>query len=219
MSTLPEGWYPSPTSKNEEIYWDGSAWTGAARKAETEPPVEAVEAKSSEISIAGSVAQRLLARKPQRKTLIIASVVIVLIVGGGGAAVAGVVHSNQVAAQKAEAQKHAADAAAEARRAKKIVDDATRATRKVSVTAIEASIKKMAEKDASLGIFDGPILRVSCNPVNGGSTDDLSDKTTAFDCFVSTKDNGDGTQSGHFFNATENWTTGEYTYGIGKSNG
>lgn len=59
-------------------------------------------------------------------------------------------------------------------------------------------------------------MSASCNPVSG-STDDLTDITTSFDCFVATKDNADGTQSGYFFNATVNWNSGEYTYGLGKA--
>jgi hypothetical protein len=34
---------------------------------------------------------------------------------------------------------------------------------------------------------------------------------------VANKDNGDGTSSGYFFNATVNWNSGSYTYGLGKS--
>jgi hypothetical protein len=44
----------------------------------------------------------------------------------------------------------------------------------------------------------------------------LSQLTTVFECFVADKDNKDGTQSGYYFNATMNWSTGSYTYGLGK---
>jgi hypothetical protein len=223
MSTLPAGWYPSPTSNDDEIYWDGSAWTGATRKASEDLPADVAHIESSEIPRTGLLAKGFLARKPKKRTLIVAGVIVVLILGGAGAAIAGVVHSNQVAAQKADAKAtakmEAADKALNAKIAKRAADNSERAKRAAGVLEIEASIKTMAEKDVTDGLIDGPIIDVSCNPVNGGSTDDLTDKTTAFDCFVSDKDNGDGTQSGHFFNATENWSTGEYTYGFGKSNG
>lgn len=77
-------------------------------------------------------------------------------------------------------------------------------------------MKTMAEENVTKGLLDGPILSVSCNPVSG-STDDLTDATTSFDCFAANKDNADGTQSGYFFNATVNWDSGNYTYGLGKS--
>ena len=73
----------------------------------------------------------------------------------------------------------------------------------------------MAEKHVGDGLFDGPVLSVSCDPVGGGSTDDLTAKTTVFECFAATKDNGDGTLSGMKYHATMNWDTGEYTYGFG----
>ncbi len=73
----------------------------------------------------------------------------------------------------------------------------------------------MAQKHVEDGLFDGPVLSVSCDPVGGGSTDDLTAKTTIFECFAATKDNGDGTMSGHKYHATVNWDTGQYTYGLG----
>ncbi|WP_445170905.1 hypothetical protein ACTXG7_11255 [Mycolicibacterium sp. Dal123E01] len=76
-------------------------------------------------------------------------------------------------------------------------------------------MKSMAEQHASKGLIDGPILSVSCDPVGGGSTDDLNAKTTVFECFAATKDNGDGTSSGFKYHATMNWDTGNYTYGFG----
>ncbi len=51
----------------------------------------------------------------------------------------------------------------------------------------------MAEDHVQKGIVDGPIISVSCSPVSGGSTDDLTANTTVFECFAATEDNGDGT--------------------------
>jgi len=85
------------------------------------------------------------------------------------------------------------------------------------VTAIEASVKKLAQDDVDKQLIDGPVLRATCDPVSG-STDDLTDLTTTFNCFVATKDNGDGTSTGYYFNATMNWDSGSYTYGLGKAN-
>jgi hypothetical protein len=73
----------------------------------------------------------------------------------------------------------------------------------------------MAEGHASDGIIHGPIIDVSCSPVGGGSTDDLTEQTTVFECFAANKDNGDGTMNGYKYNATMNWSSGSYTYGFG----
>lgn len=149
----------------------------------------------------------------------IAAVVAVLLAGGvTTAVVANNVHAQQVAEQKAAKKKKAeAEQAKEAAAAaQQAADDAKRAQRRDTVTQVQASIKKMAEDDVSKGVLTGPVLSVTCNPVSG-STDDLSDTTTTFDCFVANKDNGDGTDSGYFFNATVNWNSGSYTYGLGKS--
>jgi hypothetical protein len=73
----------------------------------------------------------------------------------------------------------------------------------------------MAEGHAADGVIDGPIIEVTCSPVGGGSTDDLTEQTTVFECFAAYKDNGDGTMSGYTYNATMNWSSGSYTYGLG----
>ncbi len=130
-------------------------------------------------------------------------------------------HNHQVAAatakaaakKKAEAAANRAEAVANAKQA---ADDAARTVRKGEVTSIEASVKKLAEDDVAKGLLDGPILSASCNPVSG-SYDVLTDQTTTFNCFVANKDNGDGTFNGYNFNATINWNSGDYTYGLGKA--
>jgi membrane protein involved in colicin uptake len=120
----------------------------------------------------------------------------------------------KAAADQREEQEReeAAAAAAQERR-----DEADRAARRASVSNIEASVKTMAEKHAADGIIDGPIIEVSCSPVGGGSTDDLTEQTTVFECFAAYKDNGDGTMSGWTYNATMNWSSGSYTYGLGAA--
>jgi membrane protein involved in colicin uptake len=115
------------------------------------------------------------------------------------------------AAAREEQEREEAAAAAQQRR-----DDAERDERRESVTEIEASVKEMAEGHATDGIIDGPIIEVSCSPVGGGSTDDLTEQTTVFECFAANKDNGDGTMSGYTYNATMNWSSGSYTYGLGE---
>jgi membrane protein involved in colicin uptake len=150
---------------------------------------------------------------------------VLLGLAGGGIAWK-VAHDAEVAAAEAEAAAESAAAEereaqereeAAAQAAQERQDDAERATRRASVAEIEASVKTMAEGHVSDGIIDGPILEVSCSPVGGGSTDDLTEQTTVFECFVAHKDNGDGTMSGYTYNATMNWSTGSYTYGLGPA--
>jgi membrane protein involved in colicin uptake len=149
----------------------------------------------------------------------------VLLLGliGGGVALKNAHDSRVAAAAAAAAAEKAATQsreqqqreAAAASAAKQRQDDAERASRKTAVTGIEASVKKLAEQHASTGVIRGPVISVTCSPVAGGSTDDLTQQTTVFSCFVANKDNGDGTMSGYNYHATMNWSTGSYTYGFG----
>ncbi len=192
------GWYPTPDG--EQRYWDGSAWTNLLWNGDV-------------------MARPALAQTRKRRRALIIAVAGVVVVAGlvvGGLAIKSNIdsHNAQVAAaaHAAAVKKKAADAA----EVKQEKDDAERAARKAAIPGIQDSVKDMATKDVGTGVIDGPILGVSCSPVGGGSTDDLTEQTTVFQCFVSNKDNADGTQTGYYFNATMNWSTGEYTYGFGK---
>jgi len=247
MST-PPGWFPNPGNSDEEVYWDGDQWTGDTRPVYGRSPqasqpqpedeqlpvtgaasVEGGDPEPGDGDSAGSASSEVTAVRKKRTALwvSIAAIVALLLVGGvTTAVVTSNIHAQEVAQQKAKKKADdRAAAAAEAERvarleaaAKQAADDAKREQRAQTVTQVEAAIKKMAEDDINKGLLTGPVLAVKCNPVSG-SADDLTDVTTSFDCFVANKDNGDGTQSGYFFNSTVNWTTGEYTYGIGKSKG
>ena len=244
--SIPSGWFPNPTNPEEEVFWDGKSWSGAVRpRGESTKRVDGASVENTDKNEKSIESDRpgpsdpvvtplpatVSASKKSRLRLWVAlgAIVLLLVVGGTvTAVVAQNVHKQQVAAVKAQEKKaaaaeakHAADLAAEAKQAADLAaaqaaDDAERAQRKSTVTEVEASIKKLAKEDAAKGLIDGPIIAASCNPVSG-STDDLTDITTSFDCFVANKDNGDGSQSGYFFNATVNWDTGQYTYGLGKS--
>jgi hypothetical protein len=78
----------------------------------------------------------------------------------------------------------AAEAASSSAAAKRRADSVERARRKDLITFLEKTIKKDAAKDVNLGIIDGPIIRVDCTPVGGGSSDDLTSKTGAFSCIA-----------------------------------
>ncbi|WP_396291159.1 DUF2510 domain-containing protein [Curtobacterium sp. KT1] len=217
---MPVGWFPDPSDPGREMLWDGEKWTGLTRpRNEGAPAADREDSHRQEPTFTHS-------RRPgprRRRLLLIGIIAAALVVLGGGGATAAVLHNQQVAAAEQKAAQKKATAArerAEQRQAEEAAqeaaDDAERTARTETVTEVESSVKKMADDNVTKGLLDGPITGVSCNPVSG-STDDLTDTTTTFDCFAANKDNGDGTQSGYFFNATVNWDSGEYTYGLGKS--
>ena len=212
----PAGWYPTPDGGQR--YWDGSSWTDL--------PWDERDA-TRKVESAGRVQLTKWIRQRRKRALIVgAAVVIIVGLLAGGLAVKAA-SDRQVATAKiakihtaerlaAAEAKSAADAAAEAKRVK---DDAERTARTTAVTGIEASVKTMAEKDVTDQLLVGPILSVKCSPIGSGSTNDLTQLTSVFECFAANKDNGDGTQSGYTFNANMNWSDGSYTYGLGKANG
>ncbi|AOW94406.1 hypothetical protein BFN03_04145 [Rhodococcus sp. WMMA185] len=196
--TVPAGWYPAPDGGQR--YWDGTKWLDIP-----EP-----ETKSSSVS----------RKRPSKKVLIAIAVVGLVAVGGG--TIWKVSHDASVRAEQ-EAVALAAQIAADEeaarlaneRAAQEAEDENERALRARAVTGIESSVQEMAEEHVEKGFMTGPVLDVSCSPVGGGSTDDLTEVTTVFQCFAATKDNGDGSMSGFNYHATMNWNTGEYTYGRG----
>ncbi len=209
------GWYPTPTG--EQRYWDGEQWLSLP------PPADAMPlSPGSQQSGSGL--------KKSRRTkwfLIVGAAVLLLGLIGGGIAwkiadserqaeAAAQAAAEQSAAEASEEQaRQEAAAAAAAAAAQERADEAERASRLASIPEIEASVKAMAEDHAADGLIDGPIIEVTCSPVGGGSTDDLTQQTTVFECFAAHRDNGDGTMSGYTYNATMNWSTGSYTYGLG----
>lgn len=211
------GWYPTPSG--EQRYWDGAQWLALP------PPPDAAP------SSPGMRPDGPRSERRGRTTWLLIAVAAVLLVGLVGAGIAWKISDDeqkaQAAAQAAAEQSAAAASEEQARQeaaaassaaaAQEAADDAERASRLASVSEIEASVQTMAEGHAADGIIDGPILEVTCSPVGGGSTDDLTQQTTVFECFAAYQDNGDGTMSGYTYNATMNWSTGSYTYGLGEA--
>jgi hypothetical protein len=209
----PAGWYPTPTGGQQ--YWDGQNWLALP------PPTGADGPSASALGPASEPKNRRTV-----KWLVIAGLTVLLLglVGGGiawkaaddarQAEAAAEAAAEKAATEEREAQEReeAAAAAAQERR-----DQAERDSRRASVVEIEASVMTLAEQHAADGIIEGPIIDVSCSPVGGGSTDDLTEQTTVFECFAAYKDNGDGTMSGWTYNATMNWSSGSYTYGLGAA--
>jgi hypothetical protein len=204
----PAGWYPTPTG--EQQFWDGQKWLALP---EPSPAATAPDAATTTSKNRGRAKWLLIAG---------AAVLLVGLIAGGiawkvktdarAAEVAAQAAAEKSAAEEREEQERDAARAAAAKEAR---EDAERDSRRESVTEIESSVEEMAKDHAADGIIDGPIIDVSCSPVGGGSTDDLTEQTTVFECFVANEDNGDGTMSGFTYNATMNWSTGSFTYGLG----
>ena len=227
MNPTSPGWFPSQTHPDEELFWDGERWTGATRRTDSQnggSDREALADGTPSRSDGTASPEKRPRRRPSRRArLIVGIAAAVLLLGGGATAVASVQARDQAAAQAAEEreaeQRDAARIAANEKAAAEREADAEaqeREGRDLTVTEIEGSVKTMADGNAAEGLHEA-VIDVSCNPVNGGSTDNLTDQTTAFDCFAATTDNADGTQSGYYYNATVNWNTSEYTYGYGRN--
>ena len=98
------------------------------------------------------------------------------------------------------------------RELKQEAEDAERKLRRSLIKQMQASITKDARESVSDGLLDGPILFTSCDPLGGGSVDDLTALTTTFDC-IAVNERLDGTQvSGYGFDATMNWDETSWTW-------
>lgn len=209
----PAGWYPAENGKNR--YWDGEQWLDIP-----EPATSVFRTPKTSWS-----------RISKRNVVIVAASTLVLAAAlGVGLAVKSAAdaqaaqelaaeekRAEEAAERKAERQAAAAEAQAEEEAAAlAAAEEMERALRAEAVAQIEQSVAAKATEDVTSGLIDGPVLRVSCSPVAGGSLDDLTETTTVFECFMSRVDNPDGTSSGYYYNATINWDSGSYTYGFGR---
>ncbi|MDO9494183.1 MAG: hypothetical protein Q7J48_00635 [Nocardioides sp.] len=158
-----------------------------------------------------------------------AVVVAALLLGGAGTGIAlKVRHDRQeerdaVAQAKAESLRQTAADEAEATRlaeedrqareaAKRAKDKAERQYRQSAIGELEESITKDGKERVADGELDGPILYTSCDPLGGGSVDDLTALTTTFDCIAVSEEVGGGQVRGYGFDATMNWDEGSYTW-------
>jgi len=117
-----------------------------------------------------------------------------------------------LAEEKAEEERE--KMAANARKAAEASRLAVLAVRSSAVPDIEDSIAEMASDHIRKGLISGKLIDVACSPVAGYSLDDIEETTTEFTCFAATKDNGDGTQSGFYYEALMNWETSQFSYGL-----
>jgi hypothetical protein len=147
-------------------------------------------------------------------------------VGGAGAGVTAKVRSDRaaVAAEEAaeaktadEAERKAEEEAAAERaaEAKRAAEDAERGERERLIKKMQKSITKDARSDADDGMLDGPIFYTSCDPLGGGSVDDLTALTTTFECIAVNEKLDDGGARGYVYSATMNWDEYSWTWRLG----
>jgi hypothetical protein len=150
----------------------------------------------------------------------------VLLVGGTGAGVAAKVRSDRaaVAAKEAaeakgggrgRAQGRGEAAAERAAEAKRAAEDAERDERDRIIKQMQKSITKDARANVDDGMLDAPIFYTSCNPLGGGSVDDLTALTTTFECLAANEKLDDGRVRGYVYSATRNWDEYSWTWRLG----
>jgi hypothetical protein len=123
--------------------------------------------------------------------------------------------AKDAAHRKAVATAQAKSDAAAQVAAKNVSERRERDGRHELVSQMQASVTKDARKSARSGVLDGPIFYTSCDPLGGGSTDDLTALTTTFECMAVDKKNDDGTVEGYVFSATANWDEQTYSWRLG----
>lgn len=201
--SAPAGWYPDP--KGGQRYWDGESWLNIPA-----PPQDLSE--QSLVSDSDVVSKTTTSRTRLFIWIALGVVALVAIVA------VSIQSSNQAAFDKEQAamaqEQRAAEAskAAEAAKTSRVLEERTK-----QVATIVESVKGSAQKLLDEGVITGSIIDAYCNPVAGGSLGDITESTTAFECFVATKDNGDGTQNGYFWDVTQNWDSGRYTWSFRKN--
>lgn len=162
----------------------------------------------------------------KRTKIVVGVLLALLLLGGAGAGVAAKLnHDDQVTADRKAAQERRDQAARDAERQaaaaeaasrqKDAADKFTRDARREAIKEMEKSVTADAKSKVNEGLLDGPIKRTSCEPIGGGSTDDLKAKTGRFECIAVNKENADGTSEGYRFGATMNWDDFSFRWHLG----
>jgi hypothetical protein len=167
------------------------------------------------------VRRRRLSRKAV--VAIVASVVAALVLAGGAATALTLKakHDREAAAAERreaaqEATEKAEAARQERREAKAAAEQAERDSRGQLVRQMQKSITKDAKERVVDGVLDGPIYYTSCDPLGGGSVDDLTALTTTFECIAVNEKLGGGQVRGWVFSATANWDEGSWSWRLGN---
>lgn len=125
--------------------------------------------------------------------------------------------AEEAAALEAQEAADAAEAAQEARQeAKAAAARAERRLRTNLVKQMQGSITKDAKERVVDGELEGPIYYTSCDPLGGGSVDDLTALTTTFECIAVNERLEGGQVRGWVFSATANWDEGSWTWRLGS---
>ena len=78
---------------------------------------------------------------------------------------------------------------------------------------LQTEITKDATKKVNAGLLvSGPAQSTTCTPVNGGSSQKLSESTGTYTCLAIYQTNSDGTSSGYGYSGTINFETGMFTW-------
>jgi predicted nucleic acid-binding Zn-ribbon protein len=170
-------------------------------------------------------------RRPGRKSIIAVAAAVIVIVGVGTGIALKVNHDRdqqreQAAEERQQAEREAEEEAQEARdaadaaeaqrearrQAKLALEAAERKIRKSIIRQMQTSITEDARERVGEGDLEGPIMYTSCDPLGGGSVDDLTALTTTFDCIAVNEELGGGRVSGYGFASTVNWDEGSWTW-------
>lgn len=80
---------------------------------------------------------------------------------------------------------------------------------------MQASITKDAKDRVANGELEGPIYYTSCDPLGGGSVDDLTALTTTFECLAVYEKLDGGQVRGWVFSSTANWDKSSWSWHLG----
>jgi hypothetical protein len=84
--------------------------------------------------------------------------------------------------------------------------------RQALVEEMENMVLVAAIEYAAEGGIVGTPTDAICSPVAGGSLGDITETTTAFECFIVTGTNSSGSNKGVFYSVTKNWDSGYVTW-------
>lgn len=125
------------------------------------------------------------------------------------------VEAERLEAERAEAEQkqEAAEAKAAARQRARA---AQRAQRQELIRQMQASITKDAKDRVARGELEGPIYYTSCDPLGGGSVDDLTALTTTFECLAVYEQLEGGQVRGWVFSSRANWDESSWSWRLGR---
>ncbi len=170
----------------------------------------------------GGARSRIRGISPKARKIVIvsASILLLLIVAGGIAAKVASDNASAdraraaqaIAVEDAAAEEEAAQAQAEAETEQANAEAELRKARRSAVRSLQKAVTSDAQENVDSGLLEGPIIRTSCQAVGGGSTDDLDESTTKFECLAINEERSGGQSRGYPYDATMNWDEGSYTW-------